>query len=264
MAPCPRCSKENPPTAAACARCGLPLALGQDPAPARLDRELDLDRRSRRPTRSVPGGQPEPGPQPPFDPDRSDWRLAAPAAEPEPEEPEPHPPAPAASGPAAEPGPTHRSPRLPGAAPQLPPAPPCRRALAWAVDGALVAVAAVALPAGLLGSTGAFRAAGSAGAAIREGLPIVVPSLGFVAVAALTYATVAHALAGATLGKRLAGIRVVGADGRPPDPATSAKRSAWALLSFALAGAGLLPALLGPSRRALHDHLAGTRVVVAP
>lgn len=254
MAPCPRCARENPPTAVRCGRCGTPLALLEDPAPARLDLELDLDRRGRP---SAAGGEiaprtPRPVPGPAFDPDRSDWRLGDPG-----EEASPEPGAPP-EGSDPDPGPRSAPP-----APTLQPAPPVRRAAAWAVDGALLALAAAGLPGGLLASTGAFRGAGSIAAAIAGGLPIVLPSLAFVLVAALVYATVAHALAGATLGKRLAGIRVVGPDGRPPDPATSARRSAWALLSLALGGAGLLPALVTPSRRALHDLLAGTRVVIA-
>jgi len=123
---------------------------------------------------------------------------------------------------------------------------------------------AAELPAVLLASSGVFRAAGSLTGAVLAGLPIVIPSDAFVAVAAFVYATVSHALAGATLGKRLAGIRVVGPDGRPPGIARSAARSAWLAVSIAAAGLGLLPALLLPSRRALHDLLAGTRVVEGP
>jgi uncharacterized RDD family membrane protein YckC len=96
------------------------------------------------------------------------------------------------------------------------------------------------------------------------GLAIVVPSVAFVGIVGFVYATVAHALAGATLGKRLAGIRVIGPDGRPPGFAQSAARTAWAVISLAGLGLGLLPALRSPSGRALHDLLAGTRVVEAP
>lgn len=146
----------------------------------------------------------------------------------------------------------------------LRPAPPERRAVAWAIDGALVALVGAALPIALLASSGALRAEGSLHRAVAGNLPIVLPSLAFVAVAAFVYATVAHALAGATLGKRIARIRVVDAAGHPPGIACSASRSAWAVASIALAGAGMLPAILGSSRRALHDLLAGTRVVEAP
>ena len=133
--------------------------------------------------------------------------------------------------------------------------------MAWAIDGALLSLAAAGLPTALLATTGAIGRAGSLAGALAGGLPIVLPSLAFVAVAGFVYATVSHTLAGATLGKRLVGIRVVGSDGRPPGPARSAVRSALMVLSVTLAGAGLLPALISPSRRALHDLLAGTRVV---
>jgi uncharacterized RDD family membrane protein YckC len=143
------------------------------------------------------------------------------------------------------------------AAPALPdegaPAPPASRLLAWAVDGALVGILAAALPALLIGAGGGAGEPGT-----------LLLAEGFVVVVAWVYATVAHALAGATLGKRLAGLRVVGPDGRWPTPGQSAARSAWAIASIGLLGLGLLPALLAPSRRALHDLLAGTRVVAWP
>lgn len=242
MLPCPRCARENPPSARTCGRCGTPLAFGDEPAPARLDGEVDLDRRSRTPPPSfADGGAPlaeaAPAPEPAYDPDRADWRIEPPGDAPE-VEPELEP----------EAGPR--------------PASPARRIAAWAIDGALVAGLGVALPAALLslnGSTGALPSGFGSGL----GLALLL-SEGFVGVVAYVYATAAHALAGATLGKWLARIRVVGPDGLPPTPAVSAARSAWAVLSLALAGAGLLPALLSPSRRALHDLLAGTRVVEAP
>lgn len=210
-----------------------------------MDRLLDLDRRirEREPTGPVDDGETG-GTGPSFDPDRSDWKLGAPLDE-----------AAAESGERA----VERI-RPEG----LHSAPAARRAAAWAIDGALIATAMAGLPAALLASTGAFGAAGSLGEAVSSGLPIIAPSVAFVAVAALVYVTVAHALAGATIGKRVVGIRVVDLDGRPPGFARSAARSAWAALSLALLGIGLLPALLSPSGRALHDLLAGTRVVEAP
>jgi uncharacterized RDD family membrane protein YckC len=232
--PCPRCGRQSAPDVRACAHCGTPLAFGEEPAPRPLDRELDLDRRG--PER-VPA---ETADSAPFDPNRSDWGLGV------------------AADPAPEPGAASEG------AGDLRPAPPARRAAAWAIDGALVAIAGAALPLALLASSGALRSAGSLQRAVAGNLPIVLPSVAFVAVAAFVYATVAHALAGATLGKRIARIRVVDAGGRPPGIACSASRSAWAVASIALAGAGMLPAVLGPSRRALHDLLAGTRVVEVP
>lgn len=246
MITCPRCGRENPPTAA-CARCGTPLALGEEPSLRPLDRRLDLDRRGPERARAEGGGPPPTAGAPPvgapFEPDRSDWRIGIPDDD---------------GKPADEPA--NAAMELA----ELEPASPRRRLSAWAIDGFIFAAAAVGLPAALLASTGALGAAPSLGAAIASGLPIILPSEGFVAVAAFVYATVSHALAGATLGKRLVRIRVVAADGRPPGIARSAARSAWAVASLALLGLGLLPALLAGSGRALHDLLAGTRVVAAP
>lgn len=142
----------------------------------------------------------------------------------------------------------------------LRPASPARRAAAWAIDGALVAAVAVLVPALLFASSGSIPAGDALGSQLR----LLLPAEGFVGVVAFVYATVAHTLAGATLGKRVARIRVVDDEGRPPGIACSASRSAWAVASIALAGAGLIPALVSPSGRALHDLLAGTRVVEAP
>ena len=57
------------------------------------------------------------------------------------------------------------------------------------------------------------------------------------------YATLAHALAGATLGKWMMGLRVVGPDGRRPSLARSAARAALGAFSAALLGLGFLLAL---------------------
>ena len=78
------------------------------------------------------------------------------------------------------------------------------------------------------------------------------------------YATLAHALGGATLGKRLLRIRVIGPDGAPPSPARSAIRTVLALVSGGLLGLGYLLALFTRTGRALHDFLARTWVVKAP
>ena len=242
MAPCPRCRRENPPTSAACAGCGTPLAFDDDPAPARLEIELDLDRRQRAPA---------PGPVEP----RVDDEMGEEKEEEEEEEE-------ADFGPAAGGAVDFEEPVPGGQA--LRPASPARRAAAWAIDGALVAAVAVAVPALLLASSGSIPAGDAGRLAFGTQLRLLLPAEGFVGVVAFVYATVAHALAGATLGKRIARIRVVDAEGRPPGIACSATRSAWAVASIALAGAGLIPALVSPSGRALHDLLAGTRVVEAP
>jgi uncharacterized RDD family membrane protein YckC len=123
-----------------------------------------------------------------------------------------------------------------------------RRVLAWLVDGGPFALAAVALAAGLGG-----------------GEPQLVAQLAaVVAIASFAYQTLAHWLAGATLGKRLLGLRVVGPDGASPGLGRSALRAALALLFLALLGVGPLLALFTVTGRGLHDLCSGTAVVEAP
>ena len=79
------------------------------------------------------------------------------------------------------------------------------------------------------------------------------------------YQILAHALAGATLGKRLLGLRVVGPDGRRPGLGRSADPGRrWRPSRSSLLGLGVLLALFTRSGRALHDLLARTWVVEAP
>lgn len=225
---CPRCQGETGPAAIRCADCGAPLALSEE-APSRpLDRPLDLDRRGH-----------EPGPA-----------GTAPA------EPLPARPAPPrgrltpASAEDLTAGPSPRVLAVP------PPGTPLvmrrggsgRRVLAWLVDGVPFGLAA----AGLV----AWLGAGD--------LRLVLQLLTVVGLASFAYQTLAHALLGATLGKRLLGLQVVGPDGERPGPGRSALRAAVAVAGVAALGVGPLLALFTLSGRALHDLLAGTTVVDAP
>ncbi|HVE13950.1 MAG TPA: RDD family protein [Elusimicrobiota bacterium] len=69
------------------------------------------------------------------------------------------------------------------------------------------------------------------------------------------------ARSGQTPGKRFAGIAVVRGDGGPVGPGRALGRYAAWLLSFGTLGLGFLAALLGAQKKALHDYLAGTRVI---
>lgn len=69
---------------------------------------------------------------------------------------------------------------------------------------------------------------------------------------------------GQTLGMRSWRLRVQKTDGSPLDPATAVLRFAAALLSVLPAGLGLLWILVDRERRAWHDRLTGTRVVLLP
>jgi uncharacterized RDD family membrane protein YckC len=143
---------------------------------------------------------------------------------------------------------------------------PWRRAAAWAIDALPFAAAGVALARAFVReATGA--AGGAAGLDLLDFVArervIVLSVAAAVALALAVYGTLAHALAGATLGKRLLRLRVVGPDGARPSLARSAARSAVALVSAAALGLGFLLALFIPSARALHDLLARTWVVDA-
>ena len=75
------------------------------------------------------------------------------------------------------------------------------------------------------------------------------------------YLVVFTAAGGQTLGKMAAGIRVVGVEQVRVPVGSAVLRTAAYVLSALPAGLGFLPGLFGRERRALHDHLAGTRVV---
>jgi uncharacterized RDD family membrane protein YckC len=56
-------------------------------------------------------------------------------------------------------------------------------------------------------------------------------------------------------------IRVIAEDGRGLDPARVIRRTLAGAVSVITLGLAFLPALITPDRRALHDRVAGTRVV---
>lgn len=74
------------------------------------------------------------------------------------------------------------------------------------------------------------------------------------------YTTVLHALAGQTVGKLLAGVRVVGDDGEPPTIGVALLRYFAYFASLATLFGGYAMAGLRRDKRALHDLIAGTRV----
>jgi uncharacterized RDD family membrane protein YckC len=288
---CPRCGRELAPSLAFCPGCGAPLTLAEEPAPRALDRSLTLDRRTDRtppplpppvaapanvarpppPARAVApraAPAPAPGPEPGFPrtegpiapppaADRSHWDLGAPLA------------AERAAAP-ARPAPDPLDlpdPEVDAVEVHLRRATSGRRALACAIDVVPFAVGALLLLRSFLG-----QAAGSAGTApgldalldllAREAL-ISGSVAALLVVALFVYATLAHALAGATLGKWIARIRVAGPDGRRPSLGRSAVRSGFAIAGAALLGLGLLAAYFTRSGRGLHDLCASTWVVEA-
>jgi uncharacterized RDD family membrane protein YckC len=148
-------------------------------------------------------------------------------------------------------------------------APSWRRVLAWSVDGLLLGSFAAALlsVAVRLGTPAPAPRASDLDALLAIALrdrQLLAGVGALVLLSASVYATVSHALVGATLGQRLLGLRVVAADGESPSPLRATLRTAVAVMSVSLLGLGHLLALFTHSGRALHDLVAGTWVVDAP
>jgi uncharacterized RDD family membrane protein YckC len=94
-------------------------------------------------------------------------------------------------------------------------------------------------------------------------LPLL-PFIAFLVLVKLAYFAAFTALGGQTIGKMAAGIRVVADDQLIMDPARAIKRTLTSAVSLASLGLGLIPALIGPDRRALHDRVAHTHVIDLP
>lgn len=86
------------------------------------------------------------------------------------------------------------------------------------------------------------------------------PLLAFLGLLKLAYFYAFTAVGGQTIGKMAVGTCVVADNGSPVDAARAMRRTSAGVVSLLLLGAGFLPALFG-DHRALHDRLAGTRVV---
>lgn len=92
--------------------------------------------------------------------------------------------------------------------------------------------------------------------------PVAVGAAGlFLGIAGL-YQVYFGGVSGQTLGKKLLGLRIISVKGQLPGPARGALRLMAMALSLAPAGLGWLWALFDREHRALHDHLAGTYVIV--
>ena len=75
------------------------------------------------------------------------------------------------------------------------------------------------------------------------------------------YFVLAHGTGGRTLGKLVFGMRVVGADGEPIGYSRALARYGASWVSLLPLGAGYLMVAVRGDKRALHDLVAGTRVV---
>jgi uncharacterized RDD family membrane protein YckC len=90
-------------------------------------------------------------------------------------------------------------------------------------------------------------------------LPIA-PMVTFLGLLKVAYFYAFTAVGGQTIGKMAVGTCVVTDAGTPVDAARAMRRTSAGILSFLLLGLGFIPAFFG-DHRALHDRLAGTRVV---
>ena len=88
-----------------------------------------------------------------------------------------------------------------------------------------------------------------------------VPFVGFLATLAFGYVAAFTVAGGQTIGKMVLSLRVIGDDGRPVDAAGGTLRALGCMLVPIPLGLSYLPALFTSDHRAIHDRLAGTRVV---
>ena len=89
----------------------------------------------------------------------------------------------------------------------------------------------------------------------------IVPLALFLMMVKGSYFCVFTMLGGQTVGKMATGIRVVTDSDQEVEPARAVQRTLAALASVATVGIGFAPVLFAGDRRALHDRVAGTRVV---
>jgi uncharacterized RDD family membrane protein YckC len=88
-----------------------------------------------------------------------------------------------------------------------------------------------------------------------------VPFVGFLATLGFGYVAAFTVAGGQTIGKMVLSLRVIGDDGRPIDAPGGMLRALGCMLVPITFCLSYLPALFTSDHRALHDRLAGTRVV---
>jgi uncharacterized RDD family membrane protein YckC len=91
-------------------------------------------------------------------------------------------------------------------------------------------------------------------------LPLL-PLLAFLAMVKGAYFCAFTLVGGQTIGKMAARIRVVMLDGSEVDPPGAVRRTLAGALSLVSLGLTFIPVLIAVDRRALHDHVARTRVI---
>ena len=178
------------------------------------------------------------------------------ASAPEYHAPRPHGGAGPAAGDGASRRACRRTPRPAGASPERRERGLWSRVAAAVIDGILL----LSIDAGVMWLT--LRIAGLQPTA--EDLAIIrpVPMSTFFLVMAFLYLVGFTLGGGQTMGKMITGIRVTGDDGRGVDITGAVVRALGSLLAICTLGVLFIPILFSAERRALHDRLAGTRVVI--
>ena len=92
--------------------------------------------------------------------------------------------------------------------------------------------------------------------------PMVAGGLGLLLGMSALYQVYLGGILGQTLGKRLFRLRVISSQGQAPGPVVACLRFVSLAFSLALAGLGFLWCIFDRERRALHDHLSGTYVIL--
>lgn len=143
-----------------------------------------------------------------------------------------------------------------------------RRALAAVIDTLLVMLVAAAVTGGAAVALGVrLPDAKQLGpdlllAGLLDRNPMAVGALGLLFGIGALYHIYLGGITGQTVGKRLLRLRVISTRGTAPGPLLGIARFLMLVLSMLPAGLGWLWCLFDRERRALHDHLAGTYVVL--
>jgi uncharacterized RDD family membrane protein YckC len=99
-------------------------------------------------------------------------------------------------------------------------------------------------------------------AGILDRNPMAVGTLGLLAGLVILYHLFGVGMAGQTLGMRVVRIRVIASRGRPPGAVRGLVRVLALLVSVLPGGLGWLWAIFDREHRSLHDHIAGTYVIL--
>jgi uncharacterized RDD family membrane protein YckC len=145
-----------------------------------------------------------------------------------------------------------------------------RRFIASVVDGIILlglALAVTAVTAMVLGTpmpTTKELGPDLLVAGVLDRNPLAVGAIGLFAGLTVLYQLYFASMSGQTIGMRMVGIRLISARGRAPGPVRGLVRVVALVFSVLPGGLGWLWAIFDREHRALHDHLAGTYVILDP